>query len=86
MRVSNVRQCQPQDVFVDACIGGNQKLHAPFLRATLAAAAIGGVLYVASYGEHEIAGVAAWFGPGRALLDRSVHRSFAYSRAKQLPN
>lgn len=41
-------------------------------RATVAAAAIAGELYVADYGEHEIAGVAAWFGPGRALLDRLV--------------
>ncbi|KAF8503008.1 hypothetical protein JB92DRAFT_2816213 [Gautieria morchelliformis] len=57
------------DIFTGACVGGNWKFNVPFQRATIAAAAVAGELYVADCGEHEIAGVAAWFGPGRALLD-----------------
>ncbi|KAF8486507.1 hypothetical protein JB92DRAFT_3024362 [Gautieria morchelliformis] len=29
----------------------------------------GGELYVASYGEHDIAGVAGWFGPGTGFMN-----------------
>jgi hypothetical protein len=33
---------------------------------------------VASYGEHDIAGVAGWFGPGTALLHTFVSYPSSY--------
>ncbi|KZT28831.1 acyl-CoA N-acyltransferase [Neolentinus lepideus HHB14362 ss-1] len=58
-----------KDVFVASCIGGDQSLNIAFQRATIAAAAVAGKVYVASYEDIKVAGVAAWFGPGRGLLD-----------------
>lgn len=57
------------DEFTIGVVGGNKDLIFPFERATMAAAAVGGQLWVASYGDTEIAGVAAWYPPGRSLLD-----------------
>ncbi|EIN04132.1 hypothetical protein PUNSTDRAFT_128456 [Punctularia strigosozonata HHB-11173 SS5] len=64
-----LEQAFKDDAFVNACIGGDQTLNFDFQRATIAATAIGGQLWFASYGDVDIAGVAAWFPPGRALLD-----------------
>lgn len=64
---------------MDACIGGNQEFQVPLQRATVAAAALGGELWVADYGDREMVGAAGWYGPGRALLDRfvtSIRRPF----------
>jgi hypothetical protein len=55
-----------------AAIGGNQALNYPFQRAFVAAAAIGGVVYVASYDDINIAGVACWFPPEKELLSSYV--------------
>ncbi|TFK51146.1 acyl-CoA N-acyltransferase [Heliocybe sulcata] len=63
-----VASAMEDDAFTAGCVGGDKKFVFPFHRATCAAAAIGGQLWVASCGETDIAGVAAWFGPGQALL------------------
>jgi hypothetical protein len=58
------------DVFTAACTGGDRALHYPFRRAFIGAAAVGGQIWVASYGDVEIAGVACWFPPCHALFSR----------------
>ena len=58
------------DVFTFCCIGGDKSQNLLFQRATLAAATVAGQIWVASYGDNDFAAVAAWYGPGRALLDR----------------
>lgn len=56
-----------------SAIGNKDSLRFPFHRATVAAAAVGGEVYFASYGDAEtIVGIAAWFPPGHLMLDTSV--------------
>ncbi|KAI0917923.1 hypothetical protein AcV5_002732 [Taiwanofungus camphoratus] len=50
-------------------VGGDTNLIAPFLRASLGAAAIAGEIWVASHEDMDIAGVVSWWGPGRTFLD-----------------
>lgn len=64
--------------FTKSAIGGNDSLMFAYHRAIVAAAAIGGEVYFASYGDTEtIVGVAAWFPPGHVLLDTSVSLTFS---------
>ncbi len=59
----------PSDDFARACSGGDESFYQRFLYSTLLAAAKGGEVYFASLGDTPVAGVAAWFPPGHALLD-----------------
>lgn len=54
-------------------LGGDSSLLFAFERAVLAAAAIGGELYTASYEDTAVAGVAAWFPPGQDPFSTYVH-------------
>jgi hypothetical protein len=55
-----------------SCVGGDTSKLFDFQRATIASAAIAGELWIAKYDDLDFASVAAWFGPGRMLLDTSV--------------
>jgi hypothetical protein len=60
------------DAFMEASIGGIQDFAVPLQRATIATAALAGEVWVADYEDRELVGVAAWYGPGRTLLDGLV--------------
>ena len=58
------------DQFINTLIGGDVSFLDNFMYSTLLAALRGGEVYFASAGDTSVAGVAAWYPPGRALLDR----------------
>ena len=60
------------DIFVAACTGGDQSLNYPMQRAIVGATILGGELWVASHDDVEVAGVAAWYPPGKSLNDSCV--------------
>lgn len=59
------------DIFLAACTGGDQSLNYPYQWAIAGAAFIGGELWIADDGD-EVAGIAAWYPPGKALNDSFV--------------
>ncbi|VDC03530.1 unnamed protein product [Peniophora sp. CBMAI 1063] len=69
-----------KDTFTVAVCGGDTSKIYGFERATAAAAALAGELWVASYGEHDFASVAVWIHPGRDLLDSSDQRDAGYNQ------
>ncbi|VDC03523.1 unnamed protein product [Peniophora sp. CBMAI 1063] len=56
------------DVFTLVCGGDASKIY-DFERATVAAVALAGEIWVASYGDQDFASVALWIRPDRDLLD-----------------
>lgn len=60
------------DAFSIAACGGDTSKIYDFERATVAAAALSGELWVASHGKQDFASVAVWIHPDRELLDRHV--------------
>jgi hypothetical protein len=72
---------QPGDPFGAILVGGNTSLSPIQLRATVAAANIGGTIHVATLPsseageEDKIVGVAVWFAPGQSLNSTVEQRS-----------
>lgn len=56
------------DAFVTACSGGKDDYFERLIYSILLATYRGGQVYIASYKEHKVAGVAAWFPPGTGLF------------------
>lgn len=54
---------------------GNQESQVRYNTPTVAATAFAAELGYGLYGDSKMVGVAGWFGPGRALLDRFVTSS-----------
>ncbi|VDC03532.1 unnamed protein product [Peniophora sp. CBMAI 1063] len=68
------------DSFAIAVCGGDTTKIYELERATVAAAALAGELWVAAYGEEDFASVATWFPPGRTLLDSQDQREAGYDQ------
>jgi hypothetical protein len=60
---------------MDSLVGGNRDLVAPFHRAHLGNAIIGGEVWVAGVNEGGINAVAMWFPPGRSSFERWESRT-----------
>lgn len=74
LRPTNIRltAIPISDSFVTACSGGDDDYFERLIYSIFLAAYRGGQVYVASYGEHMFAGVAAWFPPGQGLFHTCV--------------
>ncbi|KZV68236.1 hypothetical protein PENSPDRAFT_687413 [Peniophora sp. CONT] len=68
------------DIFSIAVCGGDKSKIYDFERATVAAVALVGELWVASYGEQNFASVAIWICPGRMFLDSDDQLEAGYNR------
>lgn len=58
-------------MFIKCCVGGDLTLVPALQRALIGAQQVGGENWVACDGD-KIVAFAGWFGPGQALLNRSV--------------
>lgn len=57
-------------------VGNDRNLLEPFVRAEAVGALIGGEVYFAEI-DGNVAGVACWFPPGKALFDRLAQLEFS---------
>ncbi|KAI0062471.1 hypothetical protein BV25DRAFT_1838313 [Artomyces pyxidatus] len=63
------RKAYKDDPFVRAVTGGDPELYEKFIHSVLLATSRGGKVYFASYADVEVAGVSAWYPPGRIFGD-----------------